>query len=175
MGTAKRVSPPKAVKGATKRSRPEQLTNTLAFMRLLWAVDHALRSLSKQMQTRMGMTGPQRLVLRIVGRFPDVMPSELAELLHLDRGTLSGILERLVTQQLLVRRPHEVDGRSVRLSLSARGRLLDRETSGTVEACIRRALASQPRENVEAAKQVLEAVAQELAREETGPTEANES
>jgi DNA-binding MarR family transcriptional regulator len=144
-------------------------------MRLLWAIDHGLRSLSKQMQASMGMTGPQRLVLRIVGRFPQVMPSELAELLHLDRGTLSGILERLVTQQLLVRRPHEVDGRSVLLSLSARGRLLDRETSGTVEACVRRALASQPRAKIEAAKQVLEAVARELAREEAGTPETSGS
>jgi DNA-binding MarR family transcriptional regulator len=173
MATAKRVSTPKTIKSATNRALPEQLTNTLAFMRLLWAIDHRLRSLSKQMQASMGMTAPQRLVLRIVGRFPQVMPSELAELLHLDRGTLSGILERLVTQQLLVRRPHEVDGRSVLLSLSARGRLLDRETSGTVEACVRRALASQPRAKIVAAKQVLEAVARELAREEAGTPETS--
>jgi DNA-binding MarR family transcriptional regulator len=174
MPIAKRVRPPKANKSTAKRSRPDQLTNTLAFMRLLWAVDHGLRSLSKQMQTRVGMTGPQRLVLRIVGRFPDIMPSELAELLHLDRGTLSGILERLVTQQLLVRTPHEADRRSVLLSLSTRGRLLDRETPGTVEACVRRALGSQPSENVEAARQVLEAIARELARDEKGTADANE-
>jgi MarR family transcriptional regulator, organic hydroperoxide resistance regulator len=153
-------------KESAPRSRGDQLTNTLAFMRLLWAVDHGLRSLSKQMQARIGMTGPQRLALRIVGRFPRMMPSELADLLHLDRGTLTGILERLAAQQLLVREPHQDDGRSVLLRLTARGRLLDRETAGTVEACVRRALASVPRASIDAAKQVLEAVARELAREE---------
>lgn len=135
-------------------------------MRLLWAVDHGLRSLSKHMQARIGMTSPQRLALRILGRFPGMMPSELADLLHLDRGTLSGVLERLATQQLLVREPHHEDRRSVLLRLTARGRLLDQETSGTVEACVRRALASVPRSSVEATKQVLEAVARELEREE---------
>jgi DNA-binding MarR family transcriptional regulator len=118
------------------------------------------------MQARIGMTGPQRVVLRIVGRFPRMMPSELAELLHLDRGTLTGILERLSAQQLLVREPHDDDGRSVLLRLTARGRLLDQETAGTVEACVRRALASVPRASIDAAKQVLEAVARELNRED---------
>jgi MarR family transcriptional regulator, organic hydroperoxide resistance regulator len=155
-----------ALPDAPVRSRKDQLTNTMAFMRLLWAVDHGLRSLSKQMQARIGLTGPQRLVLRIVGRFPAMMPSELAELLHLDRGTLSGILERLVAQQLLVREPHHQDKRSVLVSLTGRGRLLDRETAGTVEACVRRALASVPRDQVDAAKLVLEAVARELLSEQ---------
>jgi DNA-binding MarR family transcriptional regulator len=114
---------------------------------------------------KMGMTGPQRLVLRMVGKFPDLMPSELAELLHLDRGTLTGIVERLSSQHLLSRRANEKDGRSFFLRLTARGQLLDREVPGSVEACIQRALASLPRAKVEAAKLVLEAVARELAKE----------
>jgi DNA-binding MarR family transcriptional regulator len=142
------------------------LTDTLAFMRLLWAVDHGLRSLSKRMHAGLGITGPQRLVLRILGRVPRVMPSELAELLHLDRGTVTGVLARLAEQQLVIRRPHPEDGRSVLLELSARGKLLDRDTAGTVEACVRRALSCVPRSEVEAATRVLEAVAHELAREE---------
>lgn len=163
--TTKRPARSPSGKEAPARDRSDQLTSTLAFMRLLWAVDHGLRSVSKQMQARIGMTGPQRLVLRIVGRFPRMMPSELADLLHLDRGTLTGILERLATQQLLVREPHHEDGRSVLLRLTARGRRLDRETSGTIEACVRRALASVPRASIDAARQVLEAIARELARE----------
>jgi DNA-binding MarR family transcriptional regulator len=95
-----------------------------------------------------------------------VTPSGLAELLHLDRGTLTGVLARLVSQRLLVRTPHPEDGRSVLLQLSARGRALDRETQGTVEARVRRALASLPRSKVEAARQVLEALAHELDLEE---------
>jgi DNA-binding MarR family transcriptional regulator len=144
----------------------EALTDTLAFMRLLWAVDHGLRSISKRMHTGLGITGPQRLVLRILGRVPPLMPSELAQLLHLDRGTVTGVLARLAEQQLVIRRPHPEDGRSVLLELSARGKLLDRETAGTVEACVRRALSALPRSEVEAATRVLEAVVHELAHEE---------
>jgi MarR family transcriptional regulator, organic hydroperoxide resistance regulator len=148
------------------RLRRDALTDTLAFMRLLWAVDHRLRSLSRQMHARIGMTGPQRLVRRIVGRSATITPSQLAGLLHLDRGTSSGIVERLTTQGLLIRQPHPQDGRSVLLQLSARGRALDRETAGTVEACVGRALASLPRSKIEAAAQAFEALARGLDLEE---------
>jgi MarR family transcriptional regulator, organic hydroperoxide resistance regulator len=157
---------PRTRSSAKKQPVSAALPENLAFMRLLWAVDHGLRSLSKQMQATIGLTGPQRLVLRILGRTPRVMPSELAELLHLDRGTVSGVLDRLVDQQLIVRRPHPEDGRSVLVELSARGKLLDREAAGTVESCVRRALGSVPRSKVDAAIAVLEALAGELTREE---------
>lgn len=141
------------------------VTTTLAFLRSLWAVDHGLRSLSKQMQAAIGVTGPQRLVLRMLGRLPPVMPSELADILHLDRSTVTGLLERLAKQRLIIRRPHPEDGRSVLVALSARGQLLDRDTPGTVEARVQRALSSVSRADVDAAIRVLDAVAGELARE----------
>jgi DNA-binding MarR family transcriptional regulator len=141
-------------------------------MRLLWAVDHGLRSLSKHMQADIGLSGPQRLVLRMLGPLPPVMPSVLAELLHLDQSTVTGALERLADQQLIVRLSLPEDGRSILVALSARGKLLDRETPGTVEACVRRALASLPTAKVDAAGQVLEAVARELAAEEQRMTKA---
>jgi MarR family transcriptional regulator, organic hydroperoxide resistance regulator len=134
-------------------------------MRSLWAVDHSLRSLSKRMQSRMGVTGQQRLVLRILARFPRSTPSQLAALLYLDRGTVSGLIDRLAEQRLVSREPHPSDGRSVLLGLSARGKAFDSESGGTVEACVRRALASLPARKVEAAIQVLEAIGRELARE----------
>jgi DNA-binding MarR family transcriptional regulator len=164
----------RANKSAAERWQEESrvgrrgISGSLAFLRALWAVDHGLRSLSKRMLAELGLTGPQRFVLRILGRVPQIMPSELAELLHLDRGTVSGIVERLVEQQLVLRRAHPSDGRSVLLELSARGRPFDRETPGTVEACVRRALRSLPEAKVEAALEVLEALSRELSRELEG-------
>ena len=151
------------------RKPADRLPNALTFLRLLWAVDHGLRSVSRQMHGRLGLTGPQRLVLRFASKFPDSKPSELADLLHLDRGTVTGILERLVAQQLVSRVANEKDGRSVLIRLTQRGRLLDRDLPGTVEACIQRALAALPREKVEAAKVVLDAVAREFAKEAARP------
>ena len=63
-------------------------------MRLLWAVDHGLQTRSKRMAVGLGITGPQRLVLRIVGRFPGISAGQLSRILHLDPSTLTGILRR---------------------------------------------------------------------------------
>jgi DNA-binding MarR family transcriptional regulator len=131
-------------------------------MRLLWAIDHGLGSISKQMLRRIGITAPQRLVVRLVGRAPHITPSQLADLLHLDRGTMTGILERLVAQDLIIREPHPGDRRKALIRLSAKGRRLDRETRGTVEHCVSRALASVAPAKVRAARVVLEAVASEM-------------
>ena len=150
---------------AESRGGRRGIGGSLVFLGSLWAVDHGLRSLSKRMLSELGLTGPQRFVLRILGRVPKIMPSELAELLHLDRGTVSGIVERLVEQQLVLRHAHPHDGRSQLLELSARGRLFDREAAGTVEACVRRALGSLPEAKVEAAIEVLEALSREMNRE----------
>src|SRR2546423_13563777 len=66
----------------------------LDFMRLLWALDHALQSASKRMESNFGMTGPQRLVMRIVGRFPGIAAGRVAQILHVHPSTLTGILKR---------------------------------------------------------------------------------
>src|SRR5439155_8811053 len=60
----------------------------LDFMRLLWAVDHSLQSASKRMEAAYGITGPQRLVVRIVGRFPGIAAGRVAEILHVHPSTL---------------------------------------------------------------------------------------
>jgi MarR family transcriptional regulator, organic hydroperoxide resistance regulator len=141
-------------------------------MRLLWAVDHGLRSLSKRMHANLGLTGPQRLALRMIGTFPGLSLSELAELLHVDRGTLTGILERLVTRGFVLRRLDPTDGRRSMLRLSDKGRRLNKATSGTIESKVQRALASVPAAKVAASKSVLEALAAELVPEKTRTSRA---
>src|SRR5919108_5083730 len=76
----------------------------LDFMRLLWAVDHSLQSASKRMESQHGITGPQRLVVRIVGRFPGIAAGRVAEILHVHPSTLTGILKRLEQRGILQRR-----------------------------------------------------------------------
>jgi DNA-binding MarR family transcriptional regulator len=145
---------------------------TLTFLRSLWALDHRLRSTSKRMERRLGITAPQRLVLRLLGRSPGLTPSQLADALHLDRGTLSGVLERLVERDLVAREPHPRDGRSVRLQLTGRGRSFDRETPGTVEYCVQRALAGLSPARVRMVCQVLDAISIELGGDAADGTKA---
>src|SRR5258707_7526276 len=66
----------------------------LDFMRLLWAVDHALQSASKRMEATFGITGPQRLVVRIAGRFPGISAGRIAAILPVPPSTLTRILQR---------------------------------------------------------------------------------
>ena len=48
----------------------------LEFMRSLWGVNHALESRSRRMKVRYGVTGPERMVVRLVGRFPGISAGE---------------------------------------------------------------------------------------------------
>lgn len=136
----------------------------LDFMRALWALDHALQSASKRMEVTRGVTAPQRLVVRIVGRFPGISAGETAEILHLHPSTLTGVLRRLEERGLLERRADPADGRRALLRLTPRGRDVDRLRRGTVEAAVRRALARLPGSAVAAARDAALALAAELGR-----------
>jgi hypothetical protein len=46
------------------------LPDVLQFMQLLWTVVHGVDLRSKRMRSEIGITGPQRLVLRVVGLSP---------------------------------------------------------------------------------------------------------
>ncbi|MBI3185736.1 MAG: MarR family transcriptional regulator [Myxococcales bacterium] len=133
-------------------------------MRLLWAVDHGLNSVSKRMGRELGVTGPQRLVIRIVGRFPGIPAGRLAAVLHVHPSTLTGVLKRLESRGILQRRLDPTDARRSLLSLTARGRTYDEHRSGTVEEAVRRALANVPRHKLFSAQSVLSSLAEELAR-----------
>lgn len=105
----------------------------LDFLRRLWRLSHALERVSSRMKQHLGVTAQQRLILRCVGKYPGLPAGQLAELLHLDPGTVSASLRRLVQRRLLERRPDPRDGRRVTLGLTARGKQLDRPSPGTVE------------------------------------------
>jgi DNA-binding MarR family transcriptional regulator len=145
---------------------PLQLGATLDFMRLLWALDHALQSRSKRMDAELGVTGLQRLVLRLAGRFPEISAGELAELLHVHPSTLTGVLKRLVARGDIKRESDPEDARRARFELTHRGLQLDAHQSGTVEVAVRRALARLSPEKVNAAREVLLMLTQELERED---------
>jgi DNA-binding MarR family transcriptional regulator len=131
----------------------------LDFMRALWALDHAVQSASKRMEARLGVTSPQRLVVRIVGRFPGISAGEVAEILHVHPSTLTGVLKRLEARKVLSRRPDPRDGRRALLSLTASGRRIDALRTGTVEAAVKQVLRDLPPRSVDCARELAEALA----------------
>lgn len=113
----------------------------LAFLRRLWRLDHALERLSGRMERRLGVTAPQRLVLRCVGKFPGLSAGQLAALLHLDPSTISSALRRLEQRNLLERTRDPDDARRVVLQLTTAGRSVARATAGTVEHAVEQMMA----------------------------------
>jgi DNA-binding MarR family transcriptional regulator len=125
------------------------------FLRLMWAVDHALQRTSKKMEADLGVTGPQRLVLRIVGRFPGILPGQLAQILHIHPSTLTGVLKRLGRQGLVSKRQDPRDRRRFRLGLTAKGKELAQDAEGTLEAAVQRMLSELPDSTIRNAAEVL--------------------
>lgn len=113
---------------------------TLWLMQQVWGLVHALDVRSKQMERTLGVTGPQRLVIRAVGRSPNATAKEIAQTLGLHPSTLTGVLSRLETRGMLERRDDANDGRRRRFRLTARGRVIDRQREGTVEAAVSRSI-----------------------------------
>jgi DNA-binding MarR family transcriptional regulator len=141
------------------RAPEERLDPVLDFMRLLWRIEHGLQATSKRMDTRVGITGPQRLVLKLVTRFPGLSAGDVARILHLHPSTITGILQRLVDKRLLVREADPRDTRRVRLRPLPRANGLARRSAGTVEAAIAGVLGRTPAAQVRQARAVLQALA----------------
>ncbi len=136
----------------------------LEFMRALWALDHTLQSASKRMEVMLGVTAPQRLVVRIVGRFPGISAGEVAAILHLHPSTLTGILRRLEERALVTRRSDPVDARRALFELTPRGREVDGLRAGTVESAVRTALRRMPPGEAQAVRDAVEKLTAEMAR-----------
>jgi MarR family transcriptional regulator, organic hydroperoxide resistance regulator len=144
----------------TARERP--LGDVLEFLRLLWAINHGLNTTSRRMQTQFGITGQQRLVIRIIDAFPGLSAGELAQVLHIHPSTATGILQRLASRQLVQRRADPGDARRLQLQLTPKGRRLTAPRVGTVEASVRRTLGRFNDGDVKRTRQVLTALSSAL-------------
>lgn len=138
------------------------LDPALDFLRLLWSIEHGLQKISKRMESEIGVTGPQRLVLRVVGRFPGLSAGELAHIVRLHPSTITGVVQRLVARGLLERERDPSDSRRMRLRLNAKGAAFTRVTAGTVEHAVTRALGKSGKRREKAAREVLTRIAQKL-------------
>lgn len=144
---------------------PRLQGETLGFMQRLWALAHALEVRSKRMARTIGVTGPQRLVIRLVGQRPDSSATELAQALGVHPSTLTGILARLQRDKLIERKTPLEDRRRAAFRLTAAGHAIDRERKGTVEAAVRTVIGRLDPEVVAHAEELLVLLAAELLDE----------
>jgi DNA-binding MarR family transcriptional regulator len=143
---------------------PPRLDRILAFLRLLWALDHGLQRVSKRMEAERGVTGQQRLLLRVASRNPGISPGQLAEALHLHPSTVTGLLQRLARRGYLTRRRDPTDGRRFSVRLTPKARPAVAPGPRTVEALVGKALSIFPDGKIEASEELLRALANALER-----------
>lgn len=136
----------------------------LGLLREWWALDHAFERASRGMVARLGVTGSQRIALRVIGRYPGIGPGDLARVLHLDPGTISATVRRLEKAGILKRRQTGRDRRRVALGLTPKGHSLDGEDEQTIEGALARVVARFPAEEVAVVRSFLAAFAEELGR-----------
>jgi MarR family transcriptional regulator, organic hydroperoxide resistance regulator len=160
MGVVSR-SPRKPI--ATSEAHVPPLGEALSFLQVLWALTHGLESSSKRMLATLGITGPQRLVLRIVGHHGRIAAGELADVLHIHPSSLTGMLQRLEHAELIRRESDPFDRRRALFKLTRRGLRLNEQREGTIEEAVAATLARLPKERVTGTKAVLRALATTLA------------
>ena len=90
----------------------------IALRRITRAVDIH----SDFMQRNFGISGPQLTILRVISRLKPVSAGELARAANFNRGTLTGILDRLEENGFVRRRRLHSDRRTVMLTLTAAGK-----------------------------------------------------
>jgi len=142
-------------------------SKTLVLLGSLWALDQELRSLSRRMERHLGVTGPQRLAIRVIGESPGVQPGALASQLHLHPSTVTGLIARLARKGLVRARRDAVDGRRIRLSLTPRGERINRQRRGTAEFAVNRVCDEITVGQLGSAIRVLEKLRRSVASERT--------
>jgi MarR family transcriptional regulator, organic hydroperoxide resistance regulator len=87
----------------------------------LYAASRAVTNAYRPVLSKLGLTYPQYLVLIVLWEQGRCTVKELADVLHLDHGTLTPLLRRMEVNGLLTRRRALNDERFVEVALTSRG------------------------------------------------------
>lgn len=96
----------------------------LRTIRLLAECYQAFETRSGRHVRRLGLTPAQFDIVATLGRTPGMNFKDLSEQTLITKGTLSGVIDRMVERGWLQREPIEADGRKVFIRLTAEGEAL---------------------------------------------------
>ena len=102
--------------GARAALDGSHLGKVLGFMRALLSVDHAVQACSKHMQSNHGVTATQRLLIRVVGRYPGISAGDVAAIMEVHPSTITPVLLRLERDKAIAR---QVDPTHITFRISA--------------------------------------------------------
>lgn len=81
----------------------------IALRKIVQAIDMN----SKKLVKRVGLTGPQLVLLQEISRLGEVTPGEIARAVSLSQATVTGILERMERRGLIARERSDRDKRRI--------------------------------------------------------------
>ena len=113
-----------------------------AFQPAFWSAKRVLARASATAFARHGVHEGQQYLLRTLWDEDGLAPGEVARRLGLATPTVTRAAARMEAAGLLRRVPHERDRRLVRLYLTDRGRVLEKEIGRAIDNLTERALAS---------------------------------
>jgi MarR family transcriptional regulator, organic hydroperoxide resistance regulator len=149
--------------GAGKRSGSRLDGSVLTFLQVIWRLEHAVERASKRMEDTLGISGPQRFALRLIGHNPGLGAGELAGSMHLHPSTITGMIQRLEGRGYVKRIAHPTDGRRMHLHLTPAGLRITRARP-TIEHAVRATLAHSPAAKQRAAAELLDRFSSELMK-----------
>ncbi|MEJ2037602.1 MAG: MarR family winged helix-turn-helix transcriptional regulator [Desulfosarcinaceae bacterium] len=77
---------------------------------------------SKKLIKRVGLTGPQLIILQEIARSGEATAGKIARAVSLSQATVTGILERLEKRHLIVRQRSDHDKRRIMVNITDAGR-----------------------------------------------------
>ena len=104
---------------------------------------------SRYLASTFGLTGPQLVCLRVLGRLGHTTPGELAKQVDLSQATVTGIVDRLAARQLVARNRNENDRRHVTVTITGAGRALLQEAPSALQEKFAQRLATLSEEEAE--------------------------
>jgi DNA-binding MarR family transcriptional regulator len=85
------------------------------------------RRLTKELARRADLTGPQLTVVKMLEQIGDLSLSELSERIRAQNSTVTGIIDRMERENLVVRERSKEDRRVVYIRLTPKGKRLAEE------------------------------------------------
>lgn len=106
------------------------------------------RRLTKGIAREVGLTGPQLTVIKLLETFGDLSLSSLSERIRAQNSTVTGIIDRMEREELVVRERSTSDRRVVLIKLTPKGKELARSVDVQPMEIFRGALASLTKDEV---------------------------
>jgi DNA-binding MarR family transcriptional regulator len=113
---------------------PLQLDNQICFA--VYSTAHAFNRVYKPLLDRLGLTYPQYLVMLVLWERDDVPLKDIGERLFLDSGTLTPLLKRMETADLIKRTRSTADERQVLIALTPKGQALKEKARAVPEGIL---------------------------------------